>query len=93
MAIRNVVGLPLIVDADAGSGNALNVSHTVRMLERSGASAIQLEDQRAPKRCGRFYGKEVVPIADMTAKIKAAVDARRGGTLMDERYANAEISV
>jgi 2-methylisocitrate lyase-like PEP mutase family enzyme len=50
MAIRGVVDLPLVVDADTGFGNALNVSHTVRALERAGASAVQLEDQRAPKR-------------------------------------------
>src|SRR6204780_5929386 len=59
MAIRDVVDLPLIVDADTGFGNAINVTHTVRTLERAGASAIQLEDQHAPKRCGHFDGKEL----------------------------------
>lgn len=77
MAIRNVVDLPLIVDADTGFGNALNVVHTVRMLERAGASAMQLEDQRMPKRCGHFTGKDVVSPKEMVSKIKAAVDARR----------------
>ena len=54
---RSAVGLPLIVDADTGFGNALNASHTVRVLERAGADCIQLEDQVAPKRCGHFSGK------------------------------------
>jgi len=77
MAIRNVVDLPVIVDADTGFGNAVNVTHTVRMLERAGASAIQLEDQAMPKRCGHFEGKALVPAQEMASKIKAAVDARR----------------
>jgi 2-methylisocitrate lyase-like PEP mutase family enzyme len=77
MAIRGVVDLPLVVDADTGFGNALNVSHTVRALERAGASAVQLEDQRAPKRCGHFDGKELIVADEMVSKIKAAVDARR----------------
>jgi 2-methylisocitrate lyase-like PEP mutase family enzyme len=77
MAMRDVVDFPIIVDADTGFGNALNVIHTVRMLERAGASAIQLEDQVAPKRCGHFEGKEVISPREMTNKIKAAVDARR----------------
>lgn len=76
-AIRDAVDLPIIVDADTGFGNALNVGHTVRVLERAGASAIQLEDQVMPKRCGHFSGKDVVSTAEMVAKIKAAVDARR----------------
>lgn len=75
-AIRNVVDLPLIVDADTGFGNAVNVHHTVRMLERAGANAIQLEDQITPKRCGHFSGKEIVPTSEMMNKIKAATDAR-----------------
>src|ERR1700758_5302974 len=77
MAIRNVTDLPLVVDADTGFGNAVNVAHTVRMLERAGASAIQLEDQASPKRCGHFEGKELIPAREMVAKVKAAVDARR----------------
>jgi hypothetical protein len=59
MAIRCVIDLPLIVDIDTGFGNAINVTHTVRILEQAGASAIQIEDQRAPKRCGHFDGKEL----------------------------------
>jgi 2-methylisocitrate lyase-like PEP mutase family enzyme len=85
MAIRNTVNLPLIVDADAGFGNALNVGHTVTMLERAGASAVQLEDQMMPKRCGHFDGKELVPAAEMVNKVKAAVDARREGILIIAR--------
>jgi 2-methylisocitrate lyase-like PEP mutase family enzyme len=74
--IRDVVSLPLLVDADTGFGNALNVRHTVRTLERAGADCIQLEDQVAPKRCGHFSGKEVITTEEAVAKIKAAVDAR-----------------
>ena len=74
--IRDAVGLPLIVDADTGFGNALNVRHTVRVLERAGADCIQLEDQVAPKRCGHFSGKEVISTEEAVSKIKAAVDAR-----------------
>jgi 2-methylisocitrate lyase-like PEP mutase family enzyme len=75
-AIREVFGGPLMVDADTGFGNALNMRRTIQMLERSGSDAIQIEDQVFPKRCGHFEGKEVVPAAEMVAKIKAAVDAR-----------------
>ncbi len=71
------VDLPLIVDADTGFGNALNAMRTVRVLERAGATAIQLEDQTLPKRCGHLDGKLLVSGAEMEGKIKAAVDARR----------------
>jgi 2-methylisocitrate lyase-like PEP mutase family enzyme len=74
--IRDAVALPLLVDADTGFGNALNVRHAVRTLERAGADCIQLEDQVAPKRCGHFSGKEVISTDEAVAKIKAAVDAR-----------------
>lgn len=77
LAIRGVIDLPLIVDADTGFGNAINVAHTVRMLEQAGASAIQIEDQHAPKRCGHFAGKELIPADEMVGKVRAAVDARR----------------
>lgn len=76
-AIRNSVGLPLVVDADTGYGNAVTVTYAVSVLERAGANAIQLEDQIFPKRCGHFAGKQVVPAEEMVAKIKAAVDTRR----------------
>ena len=75
-AMRDAVSLPLIVDADTGFGNAVNVGRTVRTLERAGASAIQLEDQDFPKRCGHFSGKSVIPTAEMVQKIRAAADAR-----------------
>jgi len=75
-AVRDAVQLPIIVDADTGFGNALNVQHTVRTLERAGANAIQLEDQVMPKKCGHFSGKAVISQNEMLGKIKAAVDAR-----------------
>jgi 2-methylisocitrate lyase-like PEP mutase family enzyme len=75
-AMRDAVSLPLIVDADTGFGNPINVGRTVRTLERAGANAIQLEDQAFPKRCGHFSGKSVIPTAEMVQKIRAAADAR-----------------
>ena len=75
-AMRAVVSLPLVVDADTGFGNPINVAHAIQVLERSGANAIQLEDQDFPKRCGHFSGKSVISRADMVQKIHAAVDAR-----------------
>ena len=80
--IRDVVDVPLIVDADTGFGNALNTYHAVRTLERAGADCIQLEDQVSPKRCGHFSGKEVISTKEMLGKIKAAVDARRDPDLL-----------
>jgi 2-methylisocitrate lyase-like PEP mutase family enzyme len=81
-AMRDAVALPLIVDADTGFGNAINVAHTVKVLERSGANAIQLEDQNFPKRCGHFAGKGVIDRAEMVQKIHAAVDARNDADLV-----------
>jgi 2-methylisocitrate lyase-like PEP mutase family enzyme len=75
-AIRDAVDLPIIVDADTGFGNPLNVRHTVQVLERAGANAIQIEDQIFPKRCGHFSGKLVIAAEEMMAKIRAAADAR-----------------
>ena len=80
--IRDVVDVPLIVDADTGFGNALNVYHSVRSLERAGADCIQLEDQVMPKRCGHFAGKNVIDTDEAVSKIKAAVDARQDPDLM-----------
>src|SRR5579862_7957433 len=74
--IRDRVGAHLIVDADTGYGNALNVERTVRLLERAGANAIQIEDQEFPKRCGHLDGKTLISAAEMAGKIKAAVNAR-----------------
>ena len=68
--------LPLVVDADTGFGNALNVQRTVTTFERAGASAIQLEDQEMPKRCGHLAGKRLVSTGEMAGKIRAALDAR-----------------
>src|SRR5712675_3790804 len=81
-AIREVFPGPLMVDADTGFGNALNMRRTVQMLERAGADAIQIEDQVFPKRCGHFEGKEVIPTAEMVEKVKAAVDTRRDRDLL-----------
>jgi 2-methylisocitrate lyase-like PEP mutase family enzyme len=74
--IRDRVGSHLIVDADTGYGNALNVARTVRLFERAGANAIQLEDQAFPKRCGHLDDKSLIPAQEMAGKIKAALDAR-----------------
>jgi 2-methylisocitrate lyase-like PEP mutase family enzyme len=75
--IRDRVGAHLVVDADTGYGNALNVERTVRLLERAGANALQLEDQDFPKRCGHLDDKALIPAQEMAGKIKAAVDVRR----------------
>ena len=75
--IRDRVRSHLIVDADTGYGNALNVARTVRIFERAGANAIQIEDQDFPKRCGHLDNKALVPAQEMVSKIKAALDARQ----------------
>jgi 2-methylisocitrate lyase-like PEP mutase family enzyme len=74
--ITERVALPIIVDADTGFGNALNVMRTVKGFERAGAAMIQIEDQTFPKRCGHLDGKAVVPVGEMVGKLKAALDAR-----------------
>ena len=71
------VSVPVIVDGDNGYGNALNVQRTIRLFERAGASAIQIEDQDLPKRCGHLEGKKLISTAEMCGKIEAACDARR----------------
>jgi 2-methylisocitrate lyase-like PEP mutase family enzyme len=78
-AIADAVEIPLLVDADTGFGNAVNVGRTVKVLERAGAAGIQIEDQVFPKRCGHFEGKEVISLPEMLAKVRAATDARRDG--------------
>ncbi len=80
--IADVTETPLIVDGDTGFGNALNMVRTVRAFERAGASAVQIEDQLFPKRCGHFAGKKVVPVEEMTAKVKAAVDSRHSADFL-----------
>lgn len=74
--IRDRIATPLIVDADTGYGNALNMQRTMRLFERAGANALQIEDQSFPKRCGHLADKGVIPVAEMVGKIKAATDAR-----------------
>jgi 2-methylisocitrate lyase-like PEP mutase family enzyme len=81
-AITDRVSIPVIVDADTGFGNAINVQRTVRIFERAGAAAIQLEDQESPKRCGHLAGKTLVSAAEMVGKLKAALDARRDAATM-----------
>jgi methylisocitrate lyase len=80
--LADAIRVPLIVDADTGYGNALNVVRSVRELERAGAAAIQIEDQVSPKRCGHFEGKEVVSCDEMVSKITAAVYARENPDLV-----------
>lgn len=81
--ITERVRLPVIVDADTGFGNALNVMRTVKGFERAGAAMVQIEDQTFPKRCGHLDGKAVVPVQEMVGKLKAALDARTSeGTLI-----------
>jgi 2-methylisocitrate lyase-like PEP mutase family enzyme len=81
-AIRDAVDLPLVVDADTGFGNAVNVRRTIRALERAGASAVQIEDQVMPKRCGHFIGKSVVTAEEMVQKIYSATDSRNDDDLL-----------
>jgi len=80
--IRERISAPIIVDADTGFGNALNVARTVQQLERAGATMIQLEDQVTPKRCGHLEGKAVIPAAEMVGKLRAALDARHQSLIM-----------
>jgi len=81
-AIRDACSVPLIVDADTGFGNVVNTWRTVRVLERAGADAIQLEDQSFPKRCGHFAGKSVISPEEMADKIRAAREARTDPDLL-----------
>ncbi len=74
--IRDRVPTPLVVDGDTGYGNALNVQRTMRLFERAGANAVQLEDQTFPKRCGHLQDKSLISTSEMAGKIRAAVDAR-----------------
>ena len=76
------VSVPVIVDADTGFGNALNVARTVKQFERAGATVIQLEDQVTPKRCGHLDGKALIPAREMAGKLSAALDARSNALIM-----------
>ena len=80
--ITERVRVPVIVDADTGFGNALNVQRTVRGFERAGAAMVQLEDQTFPKRCGHLDGKGVVPVTEIVGKLRAALDARERTLVM-----------
>jgi 2-methylisocitrate lyase-like PEP mutase family enzyme len=81
-AIANSVNVPVICDADTGYGNPLNVWRTVREYEDAGASALHIEDQVFPKRCGFLSGKQVIPMEAMLPKVRAACDARRDRNLV-----------
>ena len=76
-AVTDRIKIPIIVDADTGFGNVLNVQRTIRNFERAGAAAIQIEDQSFPKRCGHLDGKVLIKTDEMVGKVKAAVDARK----------------
>ena len=80
--IRAVTHLPLIVDADTGYGNALNVIRTVRAYERAGAAALHIEDQIEPKRCGHYEGKQIVNLQEIAQKVRAALAARENPDLL-----------
>ena len=80
--IADAVEVPVIADADTGYGNPLNVIHTVHAYERAGVSAVHIEDQVAPKRCGHMEGKRVIPATEMAEKIRAAVEARRSADFL-----------
>ncbi|MEN8682344.1 isocitrate lyase/phosphoenolpyruvate mutase family protein [Marivita sp.] len=74
--IRDRVDIPVIIDADTGFGNALNAQRTMRLYERAGANALQIEDQTYPKRCGHLAEKSIIPTQEMVGKIAAMADAR-----------------
>jgi len=80
--ITERIQIPVIVDADTGFGNALNMQRTVRQFERAGAAMLQIEDQTFPKRCGHLDGKTVIPTQEMCGKLKAALDARHHATTL-----------
>jgi 2-methylisocitrate lyase-like PEP mutase family enzyme len=79
--MADVTSIPIVVDADTGFGNAINVIRTVREFERASVAAIQLEDQVSPKKCGHFNGKDVISKGEMVGKIKAALDSRQDENL------------
>ncbi len=80
--IARAVKIPAIVDADTGFGGSENVARTIRELEAAGLAGCHIEDQEFPKRCGHLAGKSLVPVEEMTGKIKAAVAARRDPDFM-----------
>jgi 2,3-dimethylmalate lyase len=80
--IAQAVDVPVIADADTGYGNPLNVIRTVQEYELAGVSAIHIEDQAMPKKCGHMENKQVIPAAEMAEKIHAAVEARRSNDFL-----------
>ena len=84
-AISEITRKPLIVDIDTGFGNALNAQRTLRVIERAGAFAVQIEDQMFPKKCGHFEGKEVIPLREAVSKIQGAGGRARGPEPDDHR--------
>ena len=74
--ITSASSLPLLVDIDTGWGGAFNIARTIKAMTRAGAAAVHIEDQVAQKRCGHRPNKAIVPISEMTDRIKAAVDAK-----------------
>ena len=79
------IGIPILADGDTGFGNVTNVARTVRVLERSGVGGFFIEDQLFPKRCGHMAGKAIISIEEMAGKLKAALDARQGDTMIMAR--------
>jgi 2-methylisocitrate lyase-like PEP mutase family enzyme len=80
--MANAVGIPVIADADTGYGNHLSVMRTIEEYEKAGVAAVQIEDQSSPKKCGHMEGQRVIPAEEMTAKIRAAVTARKDSDLV-----------
>ena len=80
--ICDAVNIPVYVDADTGFGGVHNIRQMVRMFERAGAAGLFISDQTFPNRCNYLPGKQVVPVAEMVTRIKAALDARRDGDLV-----------
>ena len=79
------IEIPILADGDTGFGNVTNVARTVRLLERSGVGGFFIEDQVFPKRCGHMAGKAIIGVEEMTGKLKAALDARQGDTMIMAR--------
>src|SRR5438067_9387011 len=83
-AVREIINaseLPVLVDADDGYGDVKNVTHTIHIYDEMGVSAVFIEDQQAPKRCGHMKGKHVIPAQEMAAKVRAAAAARNNESL------------
>ena len=80
--VVDAVTIPVIADMDTGYGNALNAVRTMREYERAGVAGFHIEDQVAPKKCGHYEGKAVVPVEEMVGKIHALVDTRRDADIV-----------